>query len=70
MDLQATKEFPIGDQVTAFGRLDAINIFDFHNYSDINYVTMPDGSLEATYNPTGNITSVPRMVKLEVGLRF
>jgi len=70
VDLQATKEFPIGDQVTAFGRLDAINIFDFHNYSDINYVTMPDGSLEATYNPTGNITSVPRMVKLEVGLRF
>jgi len=70
VDLQATKEFPLGDHVTAFGRLDAINIFDFHNYADINYVTLPNGSVEATYNPTGNITSVPRTVKVELGLRF
>jgi len=70
VDLQATKNFPMGDHLTGFVRLDAINIFDFHNLVDINYVTLPDGTVEGTYNPTGNITSVPRTVKAEVGLRF
>jgi len=70
VDLQATKEFPMGDHLTGFVRLDAINIFDFHNLVDINYVTLPDGTVEGTYNPTGNISSVPRTVKAEVGLRF
>jgi hypothetical protein len=70
VDLQATKEFAVGGNVTAFGRLDVLNVFNFHNYANLNYATTPDGQLEASYNTTGDITGVPRTVKLEVGLRF
>ena len=68
VDLQATKEFKIGENYTLYGRMDVINIFDFQNYSDINI--MNSGQLVTSYNTTGNIVGLPRTVRLEVGFKF
>jgi outer membrane receptor for ferrienterochelin and colicin len=67
IDLQATKDFDLGHGMTLYGRFDVLNLFNWNNYSD--YLT-PAGTRMVTYNPTGNITFVPRTIKFEVGLKF
>ena len=69
VDLQATKEFALGEYMTAYARLDLLNVFDFDNFSSLNYSTQ-NGHLVATYNPFGSWSGVPRQVNLTVGLRF
>ncbi len=69
VDLQATKDFKLPGDVTVYARLDIINVFDFENFDTINY-TNADGKLIASYNETGEITGVPRTVKVEMGVRF
>lgn len=74
VDFQATKDFDLGHGVTLYGRFDVLNVFNWNNYTDILYTTrsangQPLPTL-ASYNPVGNITYVPRTVKLELGLRF
>ena len=54
-------------------RFDALNIFNYHNYSD--YITNwgANGVLNqypVSYNSIGNITGVPRTFKLTAGFRF
>lgn len=67
IDLQATKNFDLGNGLTLYGRFDVLNLFNWNNYSD--YLT-PAGTRMVTYNPIGNISFVPRTVKFEVGLKF
>lgn len=73
IDLQATKNFDIHKDMQAYVRADLLNIANWHNYSDAinNYgsggVLNPDPT---RYNPTGNITGVPRTFKISAGFRF
>jgi outer membrane receptor protein involved in Fe transport len=73
MDIEITKNFNIGHFASAYVRLDGINVFNFHNFSDtINNwgtggVANPN---PVTYNPVGNINGVPRTLKLMVGAKF
>ncbi|WP_130617089.1 TonB-dependent receptor [Dyella amyloliquefaciens] len=69
IDLQATKDFDLGHGMTLYGRFDVLNVFNWHNYSDYIATFVP-GNTMVSYNQTGNITFVPRTVKLEVGLKF
>ncbi len=73
VDLQATKDFDLGHGMVLYGRFDVLNVFNFHNYSDLVYNFGSGGVLNdpfVRYNPTGNITYVPRTVKLTLGMRF
>ena len=73
VDFQATKNFDIGHGMVIYGRFDLLNAFNFRNYTDVlvnwgaNGVANPD---PAMYNPTGNITFVPRTIKFTVGMKF
>jgi hypothetical protein len=69
VDLQATKEFKLWGDTSAFVRLDVLNALNFRNRSDIARGTV-NGELKSFYNPTGNFTGVPRTVKVEVGFKF
>lgn len=69
LDLQATKEFKIGDTTTMFARVDVLNVFDFANYKD--YVVInPKPTLEVFYNTGGDIVYYPRTLKVQLGVRF
>ncbi len=68
LDLQATKEFEL-DGISLYGRIDVLNVFNWKNYVDV-ITTNNNGTLTADYNADGNITGVPRMFKVEVGMRF
>ena len=71
VDFQATKNFELGHGLTLYGRFDVLNVFNFRNYSDLIYRVGPNPyQLDTTYNPTGNITFVPRTFKFEVGMKF
>ena len=69
MDLQATKNFEITENVSAFARVDVLNLFNFRNFSSVN-VGSQNGELFSSYSHTGDFTGVPRTVKVEVGVRF
>lgn len=73
IDLQATKNFNIHEGISAYVRVDVINLFNWNNYVD--YITDygSNGQLNKTpviYNPTGNITGYPRTLRVSMGLKF
>ena len=72
VDLQATKEFQIGDfGVTA--RVNVLNVFDFENYTTFNIVSVgSDGVLDPQLevNQFGDILYVPRTMSFEISMRF
>ena len=73
VDFQATKDFDIGHGLKLYGRFDVLNVFNFRNYSDLIYNFGSNGVLNrnfVSYNPTGNISFVPRTVRLTVGMKF
>ncbi|MHB1272414.1 MAG: TonB-dependent receptor [Rhodanobacter sp.] len=73
VDFQATKDFDIGDGFKLYGRFDVLNVFNFKNSSDLNYNFGSNGVLNhpfVSYNPTGNITFVPRTVRFTIGMKF
>ncbi len=69
LDLQATKEFELGG-IQLYGRLDLLNAFNWKNYNNVIVTDNRDGTIDAEYSTTGNITGVPRTLKFEVGMRF
>lgn len=71
VDFQATKHFDIHG-LDIYGRFDLLNVFNFKNVTDLrtNFDAGPGGNNSITYNPTGNITFVPRTIKFEVGMKF
>lgn len=69
VDLQATREWAVAGDAKLYARLDILNVFNFENFSTLNYTTR-DGKLIASYNETGEITGLPRQVKVEVGFKF
>ena len=73
LDLQLSKDFALPGSVTLYVRVDALNLFNWYNYS--NYITNygSTGVLPAnavTYDTTGNILGTPRMFKATLGVRF
>jgi len=69
VDLQATKTFKMAGNTELYARIDIINVFNFDNFSQLNY-TKSNGKLLASYNETGEVIGTPRQVKAEVGFRF
>lgn len=72
LDLQATKDFNIYKEATVYVRFDVINVFNVKNYIDVipnagNGIVSPTGF---NYNPNGNITGVPRELRMQLGARF
>ena len=56
-----------------YGRFDVLNVFNFKNTTDLIYNFGSNGVLNhpfVAYNPTGNISFVPRTVRLTVGMKF
>ena len=58
------------DGVRFYGRLDLLNVFNWANYTSVVVTDNRDGSISAEYLEGGNITGLPRTVKLEFGMRF
>lgn len=73
VDFQATKDFDIGHGFVLYGRFDVLNVFNFQNTTDLIYNFGSNGVLNhpfVAYNPDGNISFVPRTVRLTVGMKF
>ena len=73
LDLQLTKNFALPGAVTTYIRADALNIFNWHNYSDYTTNFGSSGVLPANavvYDTKGNIFGTPREFKLTLGVRF
>lgn len=76
LDLQVTKDFNIADITNLYVRVDALNVFNHENFSDtVNAFGLDTSgriisSTPVRYNPTGNITGVPRTLRLTFGARF
>ena len=73
VDFQATKDFDVGHGLKLYARFDLLNVFNFKNTTDLIYNFGSNGVLNhpfVAYNPTGNITFVPRTFKLTMGMKF
>jgi hypothetical protein len=73
VDLQITKNFDIANFASVYLRLDGLNVFNFHNYSDTlnNFGTGGVASQNPVpYNYNGNINGVTRSLKLSFGAKF
>ncbi len=73
IDLQASKEFKLGHDVALTARIDLLNIFNWRNYTSYSYDFGSGGVFNsdwASVNRNGDISFVPRTLKLEVGATF
>jgi len=71
LDLQVTKDFEVGDVAALYLRLDALNVTNEHNLVDFTDTTGTDGLVNGgDYNPIGNITGVPRTLRMTFGVKF
>ena len=70
LDLQATKEFKLGDSATLYARLDLLNVFNWNNYSQYVITSSPKPNYVVHYNTDGDITYYPRTIRAQIGFRF
>ena len=73
IDFQATKNFDLTHGMSLYVRFDVLNAFNYKNYSDYSVHTWGSGGVYApdvVYNTTGNLTGVPRTLKLSMGFRW
>ncbi|WP_310048988.1 TonB-dependent receptor [Luteibacter sp. 3190] len=75
IDMQLTKDFVISDDVKVYARFDILNVFNWKNYADSDYLVNwgSDGVLNphpVAVNKKGNITYLPRTARFTVGLKF
>jgi outer membrane receptor protein involved in Fe transport len=73
IDVQVTKNFDLPKDQTIYLRLDMLNILNYANYSNTLNNWATNGVLNSdpvTYNKTGNISGVPREIKLTAGYKF
>jgi outer membrane receptor protein involved in Fe transport len=71
LDLQATKNFEFGDVGSFYLRLDALNVTNAYNYVDFTDLNASDGTVNGgRYNTNGNITGVPRTLRMSFGVKF
>jgi len=73
IDVQATKNFKIYEDLGAYVRFDLINVFNFNNYVGYLENFGSNGVKTRTpviYNPIGDITGYPRTLKVSMGINF
>jgi len=73
VDLQATKNFNVGELGGVYVRFDVLNVFNSENFNDYIVKWGQNGVLNkdpVRYNPIGNITGVPRTFKMSLGMKF
>lgn len=71
LDLQVTKNFEIGDLGSMYLRLDMINVTNEDNLVDFFDRTGPEGTVVGgRYNPNGNITGLPRTLRMSFGVKL
>ncbi|HTU66744.1 MAG TPA: TonB-dependent receptor [Steroidobacteraceae bacterium] len=71
LDLQITKNFELGNIGSMYLRVDALNVTNEHNLVDFTDTNSADGLVNGgRYNQDGNITGVPRTVRMSFGLKF
>ena len=75
VDFQATKDFKIWGDVSAYLRFDILNVFNWKNFDDAAVITNygSGGVLNSdpvTYDRHGNIVFVPRTARFTVGVKF
>lgn len=71
LDLQVTKNFELGQMGSMYVRLDMINITNEDNLIDYFDELGPDGTvIGGRFQPNGNITGVPRTLRMSFGVKF
>ncbi len=71
LDLQITKNFEIGDLGSMYLRLDVLNVTNEDNLVDYIDITRSRRNHQRRrYTPYGNITGVPRTVRMSFGVKF
>jgi hypothetical protein len=65
-----TKNFTFFDRLSAYARVDVINVFNWRNYDAHLTDFVNDVPVGVRYNPTGSITGSPFTVRLSAGARF
>jgi outer membrane receptor protein involved in Fe transport len=71
LDLQVTKNIEVGDLGSMYIRLDMLNLTNEHNLVDyIDRVSADGRGATGTTNPDGNITGVPRTLRMSFGVKF
>lgn len=72
-DVQLTKNFTFFHRVTAYGRIDVLNVFNWHNYDPTAIQIDPyttGAPVSARYNKTGPIVGTPFTIRLSGGIKF
>lgn len=72
IDFSVNKNIDLSGGLSMYLRLDAINFFNFKNYSDYNTNWGSNGNLNPyfPFNRSGNVFTVPRTFKFTMGVRF
>ncbi|MGH8171939.1 MAG: hypothetical protein ACREPX_02250, partial [Rhodanobacteraceae bacterium] len=72
VDFAATKNIDMTAGVIMYVRLDLLNAFNFKNYSDYQTTWGSNGiyAPHASVNTTGNMFTVPRTLKISMGVRW
>ncbi|HKE48972.1 MAG TPA: hypothetical protein VKB52_12980, partial [Rhodanobacteraceae bacterium] len=72
VDFAANKDFDLTAGVMMYLRLDLLNAFNFKNYSDFDTNWGSNGVFNPVVTPTtnGNMYTVPRTLKITMGVRF
>ncbi|MEO1967846.1 MAG: TonB-dependent receptor [Sphingomonadaceae bacterium] len=70
LDVQFTKDFNLFHSVSAYGRIDIFNVFNWHNYATTNINYTNNVPTSATPNTTGPIYGTPFEIKFTAGMRF
>lgn len=69
LDLQLTKDFSFFNALSAYFRVDVLNVFNWANY-DSGAIEYPNAQTTPYYREGGPIAGVPRTVKFSAGVKF
>jgi outer membrane receptor protein involved in Fe transport len=70
-DMQLTKNFNIQDVSTVYVRFDVLNVFNVKNYIDYINAFGPNGRITGgNFDPHGNVSGVPRELRMSIGAKF
>jgi hypothetical protein len=70
LDLQVTKDFSIYKSVSAYVRIDFLNVFNWTNYDFASEQGNFSVNPAVTYDKGGPIDGTPRELKLTAGMKF
>ena len=70
-DMQVTKNFNVQDVSTVYVRFDVLNVFNVKNYIDYINAFGPNGRITGgNFDPHGNVSGVPRELRMSIGAKF